>query len=197
MPWCQHQKLHWSHRFVTNAANRKTGFTGQSGPREEAIGDISLLSTQKPSQGSSPAITNMHTCMQLVWAVGQSSSNATLGSNSRAHVCQSHSFLSFCVYQLPKTDAGAAACRLQQSPGEQGERGPGRRQLCCSDLSRSDTVAGGQQHPPPSPVILDFSSTALQWESHSPSRATVGSWAVGWRRFFCHRPLGTEQGMIS
>lgn len=33
---------------------------------------------------------------------------------------------------------------LQQSPGEKGEHGPGRRQLCCSDLTGSDTMAGGQ-----------------------------------------------------
>lgn len=149
VPWCQHQNLQWSHRLVTTAASGVTGFTGQSGPREEGIGDISLPSSQEPSQGSSPAITNMHTCMQLVWGVGQSSSNATLGSNSRAHVCPSRSFQSFCVCQLPKTDTGAAARRLQQSPGEQAERGPGRRQLCCSDLTGSDTTAGGQRCPPP------------------------------------------------
>lgn len=200
MPWCQHQNLQWSHSLVTTAANGETGFTGQSGPREEDIGDISLPSTQQPSQGSSPAITNMHTCMQLVWGVGQSSSNATLGSSSSRAVLvcvQPHSLQSFCVYQLPKTDTGAAARCLQQSPGEKGERGPGRRQLCCSDLTGSDTTAGGQRRPPPSAVILDFSSTALQWESHSPSRATVGSQATGWRRFFCHRPLSTEERMIS
>lgn len=54
---------------------------------------------------------------------GQSSSHATLGSSSRAHVC--HSSQSFCVCQLPKTDAGAAARCRQQSPGEKGERGLG------------------------------------------------------------------------